>query len=58
MLVLSRKKGESIVIKSPQGALVEVFVTNIDYDQAKIGIEAPADFKIFRREIYNQVAQS
>ena len=55
MLVLSRKSGESIVIVSPQGALVEVFVTKIDDNQAKIGIEAPGDFKIFRREIYDRV---
>lgn len=58
MLVLSRKSGESVVIVSPQGDLVEVFVTKIDDNQAKIGINAPADFKIFRKEIYDQVAHS
>ena len=58
MLVLSRKSGESVIIKSPQGALIEVFVTKVDYDQAKIGINAPADFKIFRKEIYDRVANS
>ena len=58
MLVLSRKSGESVVIVSPQGALVEVFVTKIDDNQAKIGINAPADFKIFRKEIYDRVAHS
>ncbi len=58
MLVLSRKSGESVVIVSPQGALVEVFVTKIDDNQAKIGIEAPTDFKIFRREIYDKIDRS
>ena len=56
MLVLSRKSGESVIIVSPQGTSVEVIVTKVDYNQAKIGINAPADFKIFRREIYDRVA--
>ena len=58
MLVLSRKNGESVVIVSPQGTSIEVLVTKIDYNQAKIGINAPADFKIFRREIYDRVMHS
>lgn len=58
MLVLSRKQGEAVVIMNPQGARIEVYVTKIDYNQAKIGIDAPADFKIFRREIYDQMNPS
>lgn len=58
MLVLSRKNGESVIIVSPQGTSIEVLVTKVDYNQAKIGIDAPADFKIFRREIYDQVKHS
>lgn len=58
MLVLSRKNGESVIIVSPQGTSIEVLVTKVDYNQAKIGINAPADFKIFRKEIYDQVMKS
>ena len=58
MLVLSRKGGESVIIVSPQGTSVEVIVTKVDYNQAKIGINAPADFKIFRKEIYDRMANS
>lgn len=58
MLVLSRKSGESVIIVSPQGASIEVLVTKVDYNQAKIGINAPTDFKIFRKEIYDRVVNS
>jgi carbon storage regulator CsrA len=58
MLILSRKNGESVVIVSPQGTSIEVLVTKVDYNQAKIGINAPADFKIFRKEIYDRVMKS
>ena len=58
MLVLSRKNGESVIIVSPQGTSIEVLVTKVDYNQAKIGINAPADFKIFRKEIYDRVVNS
>lgn len=58
MLILSRKNGESVVIVSPQGTSIEVLVTKVDYNQAKIGINAPADFKIFRKEIYDRVMHS
>lgn len=56
MLVLTRKTGESIVILDSKGNTMEVYVTKIDNDQVKIGIEAPMDFKVFRRELYDEMA--
>ena len=56
MLVLTRKKGESIVILDAKGDAIEIYVTKIDYDQVKIGIKAPMDFKVFRRELYDEMA--
>jgi carbon storage regulator len=58
MLILTRKPEESIVVVSPDGATMEIHLAKIDNDRAKIGIEAPADFRIFRKEIYDMVLQS
>ena len=46
MLILSRKKGESIKI----GDDIEIFVSEIKGD--KVGILAPGDMKIGRTELY------
>jgi carbon storage regulator len=48
MLVLSRKKGESIVIDDQ----IEVTVVAVDGDVIKLGIEAPKNISIHRKEIY------
>ena len=47
MLVLSRKLNEKIVI---DGGIV-VTVVKIDRNQVRLGIEAPANVRIFREEI-------
>jgi carbon storage regulator len=54
MLVLTRKKDESIMI----GHGIEVVVLGIDGDKVRIGIEAPKDITILRKEVYIDVAQT
>lgn len=54
MLVLTRKKDESIMI----GNGVEVVVLGIDGDRVRIGIEAPKDVTILRKEVYLDVADT
>ncbi|QDT07968.1 Carbon storage regulator [Rubripirellula lacrimiformis] len=49
MLVLSRHKGESIVIG---GGLIEIVVTEIRGDKVRIGVKAPRDVVIDRREVH------
>lgn len=48
MLVLSRKKGEAIVINDN----IELVVLEIEGEQIKLGINAPRSIEIHRKEIY------
>jgi carbon storage regulator len=48
MLVLTRKLNESIMI----GDSVEVTVVEVKGEQVKLGIKAPKDVKVHRKEVY------
>ena len=51
MLALSRKKNEAIVINNN----IEITVLDIRGDQVKIGIAAPKEIPIYRKEVYIQI---
>lgn len=51
MLILARKENQSIMI----GEQIEITVLNIKGDHVKIGIKAPTDIKVFRKEIYEEI---
>ena len=51
MLALTRKKGEALVINNN----IEITVLEIRGDQIKIGIAAPKDVPIYRKEVYLQI---
>jgi len=51
MLVLARKINESIIIEDN----IEVMILDIQGEQAKIGIKAPKEIKIYRKEIYEEI---
>lgn len=53
MLIITRKKGESLMI----GDDIEIVVSKIDDGSVKIGIKAPKDVSILRKELYEQVEQ-
>jgi carbon storage regulator len=51
MLVLSRTRDESIII----GDHVVVTVVDVRGDKVKLGIEAPQDVTVHRREVYEAI---
>ena len=53
MLALTRQKGEALGINNN----IEITVLEIRGDQIKIGISAPKDVPIYRKEVYLQIQQ-
>ena len=51
MLVLSRKANESIVIDGN----ITVSVLRVDHDNVRLGIDAPLEIPVFRKEIYEAI---
>ena len=51
MLVLSRKKNESIVV----GGEVVVTVVEIRGDKVRLGIEAPKEVTVHRKEVHEAI---
>jgi len=53
MLIITRKKGESLMI----GDNIEIIISKIEDGSVKIGINAPKDISILRKELYEQVKE-
>lgn len=51
MLVLSRKKNESIIINDN----IVVTVVEVRGDKVRLGIEAPREVTVHRREVYDAI---
>ena len=51
MLVLSRLKDESIMV----GDNVEITIVDVRGDKVRLGINAPRDVSVHRREIYDAI---
>jgi carbon storage regulator len=51
MLVLSRQKDESIMI----GDDVEITIVDVRGDKVRLGIAAPKDIPVHRREVYDAI---
>ena len=54
MLVLSRKKNESIVINDE----ITIVVVEIRGDKVRLGIEAPKEVPVHRREVYDAIKRN
>ena len=53
MLVMTRKSNQSIMI----GDDIEVSVLSIMGEKVRIGIQAPRDIPVFRKEVYLEIQQ-
>jgi carbon storage regulator len=54
MLVLSRKKNESIVINND----ITIVVVEIRGDKVRLGVEAPKEVPVHRREVYEAIRRN
>ena len=54
MLALSRRKGEALIINND----VEITVLEIKGEQVKIGIAAPKEDPVYRKEVYIQIQEA
>lgn len=54
MLALSRKKNEALIINNN----IEITVLEIKGEQVKLGISAPKDVPIYRKEVYAQIQEA
>jgi carbon storage regulator len=51
MLVLSRKKGQTLII----GDEIVVTILEVDGDKVKLGVEAPRSVSVYRKEVYDAI---
>jgi carbon storage regulator len=54
MLALSRKKDEALIINNN----IEITVLEIKGEQVKLGISAPREVPIYRKEVYAQIQEA
>ena len=54
MLVLSRKKNESIIINND----ITIVVVEIRGDKVRLGVEAPKEVPVHRREVYDAIRRN
>lgn len=58
MLVLSRKKGEVIDVTAPGGQRLEITIVEIDRGKVRIGIAAPKEYLVNRREVTEAIKRN
>jgi carbon storage regulator len=54
MLILARKEDQSIMI----GDDIEITIVNIKGDHVKVGIKAPTNVKVYRKEIFEEIKKA
>ncbi|MBO4981803.1 MAG: carbon storage regulator CsrA [Lachnospiraceae bacterium] len=54
MLALSRKKNEAIIINNN----IEITILEVKGDQVKVGITAPKEVPVYRKEVYLQIQEA
>jgi len=51
MLILARRQGESLILRTPEGQEIKVLILGTKNGLAKIGIDAPSEIEILRDEL-------
>jgi carbon storage regulator len=51
MLALTRKKDQALIINNN----IEIKILDIRGDQIKLGVQAPKDVSVYRKEVYQQI---
>ncbi len=54
MLALSRKKNEAIIINNN----IEITILEVKGDQVKVGVTAPREVPVYRKEVYLQIQEA
>ena len=54
MLALSRKKNEALIINNN----IEITILEIKGEQIKLGISAPKEVPVYRKEVYIQIQEA
>ncbi len=54
MLALSRKKNEALIINNN----IEITILEVKGEQVKIGIQAPKEVPVYRKEVYVQIQEA
>lgn len=55
MLVLSRERNESIIIDDGKGMKIEIAIVDVVGGKVKIGVDAPREIAVHRKEIYEAI---
>lgn len=54
MLALSRKKNEALILNNN----IEITILEVKGEQVKLGISAPREVPIYRKEVYDQIQEA
>ncbi len=54
MLALSRKKNEALIVNNN----IEITILDIKGEQVKLGISAPKNIPVYRKEVYVQIQEA
>ncbi|WP_106767247.1 carbon storage regulator CsrA [Paenibacillus faecalis] len=54
MLVLSRRKGEAVILQDE----IEITILGVEGDNVRLGIKAPKSVEIFRKEVYLSIQEA
>lgn len=56
MLNISRLNGQRLIVTTPDGVKIEVLLTDARKGRARVGIQAPKEYRVDRAEVLEQEA--